>query len=106
MKKVKVLRFAVEFFALCAVIAIVCTFADLWAGLAALIFAATSAVFYLFYDFYSKFTLYSIHYYTRGGEYKTCEISAMDFDDARKRARMYHHDIDSIQHVIKLGVEL
>lgn len=46
----KKLLFLVKFFALCGGIALCCTFANLWAGVAALIFGAAAMVTYLFYD--------------------------------------------------------
>jgi fatty acid desaturase len=104
MKKVKVLRFAVEFFALCAVIAFVCTFADLWAGVAALMFGGAAMVCYLFYSYYSL-NEYEI-FYTDGLTNKTCKVRATNEAEACAIARAYYPEIKVIDWAIRLGVEL
>ena len=102
--KAKVLRFFVEFFALCAAIAIVCTFIDLWAGVAVVIFGGAAMVCYMLWSYY-KLDEYEI-FYTDGLTNKSCKVRATNDAEARAIARAYYPEIQNIDWSIKLGVEL
>ena len=103
--KAKVLRFFVEFFALCAAIAIACTFIELWAAVAAFAFGGAAMVCYLLWSYY-KLDEYAVLFTDKSGQPQKCTVRAMNFAEAEAAAKMYYPEIKTINHTIKLGVEL